>query len=65
MEGDKIKMVRSDRFQSIIAIKLIGLANGMVMVAEVNRGTKITFSSEQLSVQWLVPLPELVKQGQK
>lgn len=56
-------MVKSDRFQSIIAIKLIGLANDMDMMGEVNRGIKISFSSEQISVWWLVPLPELVKHG--
>lgn len=46
-------MVKSDKFQSLIgikliAIKLIGLASDMDVM--VNRGFKITFSSEQISV---------------
>lgn len=41
-------MVKSDKFQSLVAIKLIGLASDMDVM--VNRGFKITFSSEQISV---------------
>lgn len=42
-------MGKSDRFLPFVAIRLIGLANGMNVMGEAKGGISITFSSEQIS----------------
>lgn len=42
-------MGKSDRLQFIIAMKLMGLTNGMDVMGKENREIRKTFSSEQIS----------------
>lgn len=57
-QGGIIEMRKSNRFQPITAVKLIGPAKGMDMMGEEIRET---YSSEQINKLMAIPLTELVK----